>query len=238
MNIKNDIKKRIVGKIEIKNNFVVKGRKMEGVRKISLIPEIIDKHINAGIQEFCVHDVVASLYNTQIDLATLNLTFSKIFYPITVGGGIHTIEHAHNLFQIGAEKLCINTGFARNSDLINSIAKIYGSQAISFALDVRFISENFYCFFETARETYEESIEDLIRKIQDSGIGEIILTSIDRDGTNKGADTRILEHVLQQTNVPVLYSGGIQSIEDGKAINSQYSELSGVCVNSAIINNL
>lgn len=237
MNIKNDIK-RIVGKIEIKNNFVVKGRRMEGVRKISSIPEFIDHHINFGIKELCVHDVVASLYNTQIDLATLNQTFSKIFYPITVGGGIHTIEHAHNLFQIGAEKLCINTGYARDNSLISKIAKIYGSQAISFALDVRFISNNFYCFYETARETYEESIEDLIKKIQDAGVGEIILTSIDKDGTNKGADKRLLEHILQFTNVPVLYSGGIQSIQEAEAINSRYIELSGVCINSAIINSL
>jgi len=238
MNIKNNIKKRIVGKIEIKNNFVVKGRRMEGVRKISSIPYFINKHINSGIKEFCVHDVVASLYNTQIDLVTLNQTFSNIFYPITVGGGIHTIEHAHNLFKIGAEKLCINTGFARDNKLINKIAKIYGSQAVSFALDVRFISNDFYCFFETARETHEESIENLIKKTQDAGIGEIILTSIDRDGTNKGADIRLIEEILQHTSVPVLYSGGIQSIQDAEAINSIYSELSGVCVNSAIINNL
>ncbi len=227
---------RIIGKIEIKNDYVVKGRKLEGVRKISSIGDIIDCYNSIGITEYYFQDVVASLYETQIDYTNFSKVLEKLFLPVTAGGGIHKLSDAEKIIECGVEKVAINSGFVRNERLIKHITSRYGSQSLSCILECRRSGNEITCYYESGREIHKESFQELISVYEDQGAGELIVISINQDGTMNGADKKLIELSLEYSKIPVVYSGGITSMNEAKNLESIFPELSGVCLNSALLN--
>ena len=205
--------KRIIGRIDVKNGRVVKGVMMEGVNPVGDPINISRKYYEEGIDEVILLDTVASLYK-RLELPDIIAEIVKdVFVPVCAGGGVTSCQVAEKLFHSGADKICINTGAIRDPELIKNLSGEFGSQSVVLQLDARIINSEFRIFYNTGRDLSDLNIAEWLRIAQDNGIGEVLLTSIERDGTGKGPDLELIEFVGKHAKVPVIYGGGIASIK-------------------------
>jgi cyclase len=227
---------RILGRIEVKRGHVVKGRQLEGVRKVGLIDDYVKYIVRAGITELHIRDVTASLYGNVIDYFSIQSALSNCFLPTSCEGGILSLEQAATLINCGVEKLVINSGFYRNPEMVEELSLKYGSQSVSVGLDCRLVDGNLRFFHECGRESINIDPSDYVKCAEDKGIGEFIVTAIDDEAMLCGPNKRIIEQILQLTHVPIVYGGGVSSIDEALALRTEFNELSGVALCMYFVN--
>jgi len=208
------IKKRIIPCLDVKDGMVVKGVNFNGVKNISSPIELAEMYSNGGADELVFYDITASFEGRQLMTEILKEAAKRIFIPLTVGGGINTIDDFDRVLKCGADKVSVNSGAIKNPMLINEAAKKYGSQCVVLSADIKRVDGKFTLFAKGGRENTGIDGIEWIKKCIDLGAGEIVVNSIDADGVKKGFDLEMLEEVLKISNVPVIASGGAGSVED------------------------
>ena len=208
------ITKRIIPCLDVRNGRVVKGVNFLGLADVSDPVALASYYSRAGADELVFYDITASAEGRALFTDILTRTASTIFIPLTVGGGINTVEDFDRVLKCGADKVSVNSGAIRNPDLIEQAAKRYGSQCVVLSADVKRVDGQFRVFAKGGREdTGLDALEWIVRGV-DMGAGEIVLNSIDTDGVKEGFDLVMLDAVCNLVNVPVIASGGAGCIRD------------------------
>lgn len=207
-------KPRIISRIDVKNEFVIKGIQLEGLRKLGDPNDFARKYFELGVDEIIFQDAVAAYYDRNSLSNIIRNAVKEVFIPITVGGGIRKISDITKALNSGADKVAINTKALQNPEFINESSKEFGSQCIVAQIDVKYENGNYICYFDNGRESSGKNLNEWIKEIQDRGAGEILITSIDRDGTKKGFDLNILESIINDIKIPLIVSGGFGNSKD------------------------
>jgi len=205
---------RLVARLDVKAPFLVKGVQLEGLRKLGDPNEFALKYYCQGIDEIYYEDVVASLYERNSLLNIIEKTTRDIFVPITVGGGLRTVEDVAAVLRAGADKVSINTAAIRNPSIVASVAKKFGSQCMVLSIQAKKQGNSWEAYFDNGREHSGYDVVEWARKGQELGAGEIMLTSVDREGTAKGFDQELLKAVTDEVDIPVIASGGMGELQD------------------------
>jgi cyclase len=208
------LKKRIIPCLDINNGRVVKGINFVNLVDAGDPAEQAKIYNDNGADEICFLDIAASHENRDIILDVVKKTTDKCFVPLTVGGGVRTLEDISNLLLAGADKVSINTAAISNENLINEGAKKFGSQCIVVAVDAKKISDKRWeVYSHGGRKPTGEDVLNFVKKMESLGAGEILLTSMDRDGTKKGYDLDLTKQVSNLINIPVIASGGVGTLD-------------------------
>ena len=208
------LKKRIIPCLDITNGRVVKGINFVNLVDAGDPAEQAKIYNDQGADEICFLDISASHENRNTMLNVVKKTTKKCFVPLTVGGGVRTIEDINNLLLAGADKVSINTAAVQNENLIKESAEKYGSQCIVVAVDAKKVNnDKWEIFTHGGRKPTGKDVLKFVKKVESLGAGEILLTSIDRDGTKKGYDLDLTKKVSNLVNLPVIASGGVGNLE-------------------------
>jgi len=206
---------RLIARLDIKGKNLIKGVHLEGLRVIGDPNEYALKYYQQGIDELIYMDAVASLYGRNSLADIIKKTSKNIFIPMTVGGGIKTIDDVSEILRAGADKVAINTAVVENPKLITEIANKFGSQCMVLSVEAKFNELNSWeVLINNGRERTGINVVEWIGNGIKMGAGEILLTSVDREGTRKGFDIKLIEAVSKVTSVPLIVSGGMGSIQD------------------------
>ena len=208
------ITKRIIPCLDVRNGRVVKGVNFEGLSDVSSPVELAKYYSDNGADELVFYDITASFEERRLFTDILREVAEQIFIPLTVGGGINTVDDFDRVLKCGADKVSVNSGAIRNPDLIREAAELYGNQCVVISADVKRVDGVFHVFAKGGREdTGMEAIEWIKRCVK-LGAGEVVVNSIDTDGVKKGFDIEMLKAVCEAVNVPVIASGGAGGIND------------------------
>ena len=208
------ITKRIIPCLDVKDGRVVKGVNFLGLSDVSSPVELADFYSKSGADELVFYDITASSEGRALFTDILCEAASKIFIPLTVGGGINTVTDFDRVLKCGADKVSVNSGAIKNPNLIYEAAKLYGSQCVVISADVKRVDGVFRVFAKGGRENTGMEAIEWIKKCVDLGAGEVVLNSIDTDGVKGGFDLEMLDAVCNVVNVPVIASGGAGKTED------------------------
>ena len=208
------ITKRIIPCLDVKNGRVVKGVNFEGLNDVSSPVELARYYSENGADELVFYDITASAEGRALFTDILREVASTIFIPLTVGGGINTVDDFDRVLKCGADKVSVNSGAIRNPDLVGEAAKRYGDQCVVLSVDVKRVDGVFRVFAKGGRENTGMEAISWIKRCVDAGAGEIVVNSIDTDGVKKGFDLEMLEAVCNAVSVPVIASGGAGCIDD------------------------
>ena len=212
------ITKRIIPCLDVKNGRVVKGVNFEGLSDVSSPVELGKYYSEAGADELVFYDITASSDGRAIFTDILKEVASTIFIPLTVGGGINTLDDFDRVLKCGADKVSVNSGAIKNPNLIYEAAKRYGDQCVVLSADVKRVNGKFTVFAKGGRVNTGMDALEWIKRGVDNGAGEIVLNSIDTDGVKRGFDLEMLSAVCDIVSVPVIASGGAGSIKDFVAL--------------------
>lgn len=203
-------KVRLIARLDIKGPNLIKGVHLEGLRVIGSPAEFAHKYYHQGADELIYIDTVASLYGRNHLGDIVEDSVKDIFIPLTVGGGIRSVEDASSLLRSGADKVAINTAAVKNPKLISEISRKFGSQCMVVSIQAKQISENKWeVFTDNGREKTGIDVLQWAKEAVELGAGEILLTSIDKEGTRKGFDIQLVQSVTNIISVPVIASGGM-----------------------------
>ena len=206
--------KRIIPCLDVRDGRVVKGMNFSGLKDVSAPVALADYYSRSGADELVFYDITASSDGRKLFTEILTETASKVFIPLTVGGGINTVEDFDRVLKCGADKVSVNSGAIRNPSLIKEAALKYGSQCVVISADVKRVDGVYRVFAKGGREnTGMEAIEWIVKCVK-NGAGEVVLNSIDTDGVKQGFDIEMLRAVSESVDVPVIASGGAGKIED------------------------
>ena len=208
------ITKRIIPCLDVKNGRVVKGVNFEGLHDVSSPIELAEYYTKNGADELVFYDITASAEGRGLFTDILRETASRVFIPLTVGGGINTLDDFDRVLKCGADKVSVNSGAIRDPDLIRQAALRYGSQCVVLSADVKRVGGQFRVFGRGGRDDTGMEAIAWIKKCVDLGAGEIVVNSIDTDGVKGGFDLEMLEAVCNAVSVPVIASGGAGKVED------------------------
>lgn len=224
---------RLVSRLDIKDNYVVKGIQLEGVRRVGIPNELARKYYESGIDEILYVDNVASLYNRNSLDNVLFETTKSIFIPVTVGGGIRTVEDARFLLSKGADKVAINTAAIKDENLITQVAETFGSQCMVLSIQAKKTdSSNWEALYDNGREHSGKDVFEWIVRGVELGAGEILLTSVDCDGMMNGMDYDLIRRACEIVSVPIIACGGVKTAED--IVNAASLGVSAVAVGSVL----
>lgn len=205
---------RLIPRMDIKGPNLIKGIHLEGLRVLGNPQDYAIKYYEQGADELLYIDVVASLYGRNNLSEIIKKTVENVFIPITVGGGIRSVEDVHHILRSGADKVAINTAATRNPELISEVSKHFGSQCMVLSIEAKCIDKyKWEVFTDNGRERTGKGVIDWIKEAVDKGAGEILLTSIDQEGTQKGFDIDLVHEVSEEVPVPVIASGGMGSLK-------------------------
>jgi cyclase len=206
---------RLIPRLDVKGPNLIKSIQLEGLRVIGSPNEHALKYYQQGADELIYMDCVASLYGRNSLGDIIQNTAKSIFVPITVGGGIRSVKDATILLRCGADKVAVNTAAVANPQLISDISQRFGSQCMVLSIEAKYIGANKWeVYVDNGRERTGLNVVDWVKKGVDLGAGEILLTSVDREGTRKGFDIPLVQAVTQEVSVPVIASGGMGKPED------------------------
>ncbi len=208
------ITKRIIPCLDVKNGRVVKGTNFKNLNDVSSPVQLGKYYSDCGADELVFYDITASSDGRQLFTEILTEVAQNIFIPLTVGGGINTIEDFDRVLKCGADKVSVNSGAIKNPDLIKEAAQKYGNQCVVISVDVKRVDGEFRVFAKGGREDTGMEAISWIKRCVDNGAGEVVVNSIDTDGVKKGFDIELLKAVCEVVNVPVIASGGAGSKED------------------------
>ena len=208
------ITNRIIPCLDVKNGRVVKGVNFQGLGDVDSPVRLAEFYSEAGADELVFYDITASAEGRRLFTDILCEAASKVFIPLTVGGGINTLDDFDRVLKCGADKVSVNSGAIRNPSLIGEAAVRYGSQCVVLSVDIARVDGNFKVFAKGGRENTGLDAIEWIKRGVESGAGEIVVNSIDTDGVKRGFDLDLLAHVCMAVKVPVIASGGAGSIAD------------------------
>jgi cyclase len=218
---------RLIPRLDIKNDFVIKGINLEGLRKVGKPSDLLEKYYKEGADEICLIDSVASLYGRNNIFSIIENATKNIFIPLIVGGGIRSLKDIELALNSGADKVAINSYATENPNFISEASKNFGSSTIISYIEAKKTNHSSweaYKYF--GREKTELDIIYWVKKVQDLGCGEILLTSIDHEGLEKGLDYNLLDNIIKVLNVPLIFSGGFAGINDIREIEKNYKNVS------------
>ena len=208
------ITKRIIPCLDVRDGRVVKGTNFQNLNDVSSSVELGEFYSQCGADELVFYDITASAEGRALFTDILKEVASKIFIPLTVGGGINTVEDFDRVLKCGADKVSVNSGAIRNPDLISQAARLYGNQCVVISCDIKRVDGVFHVFAKGGREDTGMEAISWIKRCVDMGAGEVVVNSIDTDGVKQGFDIEMLKAVCEAVNVPVIASGGAGSAED------------------------
>ena len=208
------ITKRIIPCLDVRNGRVVKGMNFEGIQDVADPVEMARFYNVEGADELVFYDITASVEERGLFTDILTKVASEIFIPLTVGGGINTLEDFDRVLKCGADKVSVNSGAIRNPGLIEQAAKKYGDQCVVLSMDIKRVDGSFKIFAKGGREnTGIDAMEWVVNGVN-SGAGELVVNSIDTDGVKGGFDLELLDEIASRVNVPIIASGGAGKMED------------------------
>ena len=202
------ITKRIIPCLDVRNGRVVKGTNFQGLQDVSSPVELGKYYSDNGADELVFYDITASAEGRKLFTDILTEVASTIFIPLTVGGGINTLDDFDRVLKCGADKVSVNSGAIRNPALVHDAARLYGDQCVVLSADVKRVDGQFRVFAKGGREDTGMEAISWIKRCVDNGAGEVVLNSIDTDGVKGGFDLEMLEAVSNAVDVPVIASGG------------------------------
>jgi len=208
------LKPRLVARLDIKGENLIKGIQLEGLRVIGNPADFAFTYYEQGFDELILMDAVASLYGRNNLLELISSISKNIFIPITVGGGIRTIDDIRNALRAGADKVAINTGAILNPDLIKLASELFGSQSIVLSVEAKKSqSGKWEAYTHNGREPSGLDVFEWVKTGVELGAGEILVTSVDREGTRKGFDVELIAELTNHTQVPIIASGGMGGMQ-------------------------
>lgn len=210
--------KRIIACLDVDAGRVVKGTKFLNLRDAGDPAELAAAHSAAGADEVVLLDITATHQKRATLLETVRRTAKELFVPFTVGGGVRTLNDAAAIFDAGADKISINSAAIADPSLITCIAQRFGSQAVIVAIDAKRSDSNFEAYVAGGRTPTGKNAVEWAKEAEDRGAGEILLTSMDRDGTGKGFDCELTRAIAQTVRIPVIASGGAGGAEHFVAV--------------------
>ncbi len=207
---------RLMTRLEIKGDQVVKGIRMEGLRKVGAPHDLMARYFEQGIDEIVFNDIVATLYGRNHLTDLLQSASAGLFIPLTAGGGVRTLDGFHGLLRSGADKVSINSEAVRNPALITEAARVFGSQCVVVEIQPKRLADGagWEPYIENGRERTHLELLTWAREVEDRGAGEILLTSVDRDGTTHGLDVDLVSQVTATVGIPVVAAGGAKGPDD------------------------
>lgn len=229
---------RIIARLDIKGPTVVKTVHTEGLRVVGDPAQMLTRYYETGADEIIYIDIVASLYQRNFDFEQLKIVSQNVFVPLTVGGGIRSLEDIEQALHSGADKVAINTYAIKNPEFLAGAAGKFGSQCIVLSVDAKKIGENKWeAYTDGGREKTGLDVMDWIKKATNLGVGEILLTSIDKDGTKSGYDIELIRAVNLISTVPVIIHGGVGGLKDITEVVKE-NNISAVSISSVLHYNL
>ncbi len=207
------LKKRIIPCLDVKNGRVVKGINFVDLRDAGDPVEQAQIYSNSGADEICFLDITASNENRDIIFDVVQKTSKKCFVPLTVGGGVRNLEDISKLLNCGADKVSINTAAVENPKIVTESAKKFGSQCIVVAIDAKKKNNKWEVFTHGGRKNTGVDVLKYAKKIEESGAGELLVTSMDRDGTQIGYDNDLMYRISSEINIPIIASGGVGNLD-------------------------
>lgn len=208
------ITKRIIPCLDVRNGRVVKGKNFEGIQDVSDPVEMAKFYNREGADELVFYDITASVEERGLFTDILTKVASEIFIPLTVGGGINTLDDFDRVLKCGADKVSVNSGAIRDPQIIEKAAKKYGDQCVVLSMDIKRVDGSFRLFAKGGREnTGIDALQWAVDGVN-SGAGELVVNSIDTDGVKQGFDLELLDEIAVRVNVPIIASGGAGKMED------------------------
>lgn len=206
--------KRVIAKLDVKNHQLIKTIQMEGLRVVGNPADRMQSYSECGIDEVIYHDLVASLYDRSSILDLVEKASSNCFIPLTVSGGIRSVYDARQCQLSGADKFGINTSALANPILISEISSNFGSQATVLSVEAKKMGRGVWnAFFDSGREDSGRTTDEWIAEAVERGAGEILLTSIDMEGTRRGFDIDLANSIAEKVNIPIVVNGGAGTLE-------------------------
>ena len=207
------LKNRIIPCLDVKDGRVVKGINFVDLKDAGDPVEQAKIYSENGADEICFLDITASNENRETILNVVKRTSQNCFVPLTVGGGVRSLQDINKLLVSGADKVSINTASVNNQNLIKESSKKFGSQCIVVAIDAKQINGSWEIYTHGGRTKTGIDALDFAKKMEDSGAGELLVTSMDRDGTQKGYDIKLISEIEKNVNIPIIASGGVGTLE-------------------------
>ena len=207
------LKNRIIPCLDVKNGRVVKGINFVNLKDAGDPVEQAKIYSNSGADEICFLDITASNENRETIFDVVKKTSENCFVPLTVGGGVKSLEDINKLLVSGADKVSINTAAVDNQNLIKESSKRFGSQCIVVAIDAKQKNDKWEIFTHGGRTQTGIDAINFAKKMEDSGAGELLITSMDRDGTLKGYDNDLISEIERNVNIPIIASGGVGNLK-------------------------
>lgn len=205
---------RLIPRLDIKGPNLIKGIHLEGLRVVGDPQSYARKYYEQGADELIYMDIVASLYGRNSLRDIVSRTTRDVFIPLTVGGGVRSVEDVRDLLRAGADKVAINTAAVRQPELISDVSRAFGSQCMVLSIEAKQVGgSKWEVFTDNGRERTGLDVVEWVKRATGLGVGEILVTSVDREGTRKGFDVDLVRAVTAATPVPVIASGGMGSLE-------------------------
>lgn len=210
---------RVIARLDVKGPNLVKGIHLEGLRKLGDSNSFAVKYYNEGIDEIIYMDIVASLYNRNNLMDIVKRTSQDVFIPITVGGGIRSVDNVKEILRAGADKVAINTAAIKNPELVREVSQKFGSQCMVLSIEAKKTGEKKWeAYYDNGREKSGIDVVEWAVRGYESGAGEILLTSVDMEGTGKGFDYELVKAVSSVVPIPVIAGGGMGNMDDFEKI--------------------
>tara|TARA_B100001123_G_scaffold433201_1_gene557481 strand:+ start:3267 stop:4025 length:759 start_codon:yes stop_codon:yes gene_type:complete len=207
------LKNRIIPCLDVKNGRVVKGINFVDLKDAGDPVEQAKIYSDGGADEICFLDITASNENRNTIYEVVKQTSKKCFVPLTVGGGIKTVEDINKLLNCGADKVSINTAAVQNPKLISESSKKFGSQCIVVAIDAKKKNDTWEIYTHGGRNKTSINAIEYAKKMEDNGAGELLVTSMDKDGTQEGYDIDLISKISSKVNIPLIASGGVGNLD-------------------------
>ncbi|MBX3611665.1 MAG: imidazole glycerol phosphate synthase cyclase subunit [Hydrogenophaga sp.] len=211
---------RIIARLDIKNGMVIKGIHLEGQRRIGDPVEIARKYYAQAIDEIIMMDSVAALYGRSNLFHTIAEACRTVFVPITMGGGIRSVTDVEVALAAGADKVAINSALVQEPSLVDRIASIYGSQCLVASIEAKRRDQGWEVYVSNGREPTGRDVIDWVRELERRGAGEVLVTSVDQEGTQRGFDIALCHAVVEAVRIPVIASGGAGKLEHLSQLNA------------------
>lgn len=204
------LKVRVIPTLLWKQFGLVKGAGFDSWRRVGPVLPAVKVYNQREVDELILVDILAHQSDSELDYESVDEFGKDCFVPLTVGGGIVRIDQVQKLLRVGADKVCVNTAAYKNPDLLNEIAKRHGTQCLVVSIDVRKNPQSveWHCYSGAGKMSTGKDVLSWVREVEDRGAGEILLTSVERDGTFQGYDLDLIETVVNAVNIPVIASGG------------------------------
>lgn len=224
---------RLIARLDIKNGVVIKGIHLEGQRRIGDPVELARKYYAEAVDEILMMDSVASLYGRSNLFYTISEACKTVFVPITMGGGIRAVEDVEQALAAGADKVAVNSALVSNPQLAEQIAAVYGSQCLVGSIEAKRNGQGWEAYISNGREPTGRDVVEWAKELEQRGAGELLVTSVDQEGTQRGFDVELCAAVEAAVRIPVVASGGAGKLEHLRLLAAR-TELQGVAVASLL----